>query len=115
MSAANNIESEPINGSRPLLIDAWYGKQDPVHCGPFVWLCGPHSGVFVCTLILLFGNAVIFSIWVALKIHWVLILIVALFLVGSIIALFSTTCTDPGSASCLHLSCYRGCATNKIK
>jgi hypothetical protein len=47
-------------------------------------------------LVLLFGNAVIFSVFVALKVHWVLILFLVVFLVGSIFSLFSTTCTDPG-------------------
>ena len=65
-------------------------------CCGHAWLCGPHAGIFTCTLILLVGNAILFSVYVALKIHWSLIIVLVVLLAASVLALFRTTCTDPG-------------------
>lgn len=78
----------------PLLHQVWYGQNKPI-CGG-VCLCAPTSGVFLFTLSLLLAHSILFYVYVALVLHWSVLLISLITMMASLFFLFRTTWTEPG-------------------
>jgi hypothetical protein len=57
---------------------------------------GPHYNVIFITFLLIGGHAFLFSYYVALKIHWAVIVCFLPFVAASFWSLLATTWSDPG-------------------